>query len=231
MTGAEWLGGEDLFGMLEHVRPRASGRKLRLFSCGCVRELGHLLPGPPARQAFFVAERLADDRAGADEWAAAHAEARRAYRDLFSPESPARDYPPRVFHKVMTVHDALVQATNPAHEPFAAAFATVLALTEDERLPAWRKRLLRLQCDLLRDLFGNPFRPLTLDRRWLRAAGAAPAAIAATIYADRSFDELPVLADALTDAGCADDELLRHCREPGVHGRGCWAVDSLLGRR
>jgi hypothetical protein len=231
MTGAEWLGGEDLFRMLEHVRLRASERKFRLFCCACIRELGHLLPDQRARQAFFVAERHADGLTSADEWASAHAEARTAHRNLFSPTSPAREYDHRVFYKVVTVHDALMQATNPAHDPFGAASATVRALLLHERDPSWRKRVLRTQCNLLRDLFGNPFRPLPLDRRWLRAHGRAPAEIAAAIYADRSFDELPILADALADAGCGSEELIRHCREPGEHGRGCWAVDALLGKR
>jgi hypothetical protein len=83
------------------------------------------------------------------------------------------------------------------------------------------------QCDLLRDLFGNPFRPA-----WLLADWASPQAeaIARAAYEDRDFESLPILADALEDAGCDDEEILTHCRAGGEHVRGCWAVDLVLGK-
>jgi hypothetical protein len=55
-------------------------------------------------------------------------------------------------------------------------------------------------------------------------------ALAQTIYTDRAFDRLPILADALEDAGCTDAEILAHCRGPGPHVRGCWVVDLILGK-
>jgi hypothetical protein len=55
-------------------------------------------------------------------------------------------------------------------------------------------------------------------------------ALAEGIYADRAFDRLPILADALEDAGCDAAELLTHFRGPGVHARGCWALDLVLGK-
>ncbi|HEX4608509.1 MAG TPA: hypothetical protein VH092_09910 [Urbifossiella sp.] len=82
-------------------------------------------------------------------------------------------------------------------------------------------------CDYLRDIHGNPFRPVALDPSWLTEAVAA---LAAGIYAERAFDRLPVLADALEDAGCANPDVLGHCRNAGPHARGCWAVDLLLGK-
>jgi hypothetical protein len=51
------------------------------------------------------------------------------------------------------------------------------------------------------------------------------------IYDDRAFDRLPVLADALEDAGCTDRTILAHCRSGGEHVRGCWVVDLLLGKQ
>ena len=55
-------------------------------------------------------------------------------------------------------------------------------------------------------------------------------ALAGAIYDERAFDRLPVLGDALEDAGCADAAILAHCRGPGEHVRGCWVVDLLLGK-
>ncbi|MFO0797467.1 MAG: hypothetical protein U0804_08310 [Gemmataceae bacterium] len=79
----------------------------------------------------------------------------------------------------------------------------------------------------IRDILGNPFRPVALDPAWRTEAVVG---LATGIYADRAFDRLPVLADALEDAGCADADVLGHCRGPGPHARGCWVVDLLLGK-
>ncbi|OAI47607.1 hypothetical protein AYO44_01645 [Planctomycetaceae bacterium SCGC AG-212-F19] len=80
---------------------------------------------------------------------------------------------------------------------------------------------------LLRDLFGNPFRMVTMDRRW---STANVVSLGETVYADRAFDRLPILADALEDAGCTNADVLEHCRSNGPHVRGCWVVDLILGK-
>ncbi len=89
----------------------------------------------------------------------------------------------------------------------------------------------RAQANLLRELFGNPFRPVQVEPVWLSASGGAGAAIVQLIAAEQRFEELPYLCDALMDAGCGDDALLRHLHQPDGHARGCWAVDVLLGRQ
>jgi hypothetical protein len=88
-------------------------------------------------------------------------------------------------------------------------------------------------CQLLREVFGNPFRRFTPDPTWLSATLVS---LAEAAYADRPLPDghldssrLPVLADALEDAGCNNAEILAHCRGPGPHVRGCWIVDLLLG--
>jgi hypothetical protein len=84
---------------------------------------------------------------------------------------------------------------------------------------------------LLRCLVGNPFRPSPVaDPAWLAWNGGTVRKLAEAIYDERAFDRLPVLADALEDAGCSDPELLGHLRGPGPHARGCWAVDLILGK-
>ncbi|QEL14637.1 hypothetical protein [Limnoglobus roseus] len=83
------------------------------------------------------------------------------------------------------------------------------------------------QCDLIRDIFGNPFRPVTFSPSWLTPTVVG---LAGGIYADRAFDRLPILADALQDAGCEDVDVLSHCRGDGPHARGCWVVDGVLGK-
>lgn len=80
---------------------------------------------------------------------------------------------------------------------------------------------------LLRCIIGNPFRPVAFDPRWRSEAAVA---LATGIYAERAFDRMPILADALEEAGCDHPDILAHCRGPGPHARGCWVVDLVLNK-
>jgi hypothetical protein len=95
---------------------------------------------------------------------------------------------------------------------------------------AWRGETAAVHgqlASLMRCVYGNPFRPVTLDPSWLTATVTC---LAQAIYADRAFDRLPILADALEDAGCTNQDILAHCRSGGEHVRGCWVVDLLLAK-
>ena len=87
------------------------------------------------------------------------------------------------------------------------------------------------QTDLIRDIFGNPFRSTPVNPSWLKWNGGVVRKMAEAIYEERRFAELPILADALEDAGCSDSDLLSHCRGAGPHVRGCWVVDLILGKQ
>jgi hypothetical protein len=90
----------------------------------------------------------------------------------------------------------------------------------------------RTNAVLLRDIFHNPFRaPPLLDPLWLTWQNGTVRKLALTIYDERRWADLPILADALEEAGCTDTELLSHCRGGDEHTRGCWAVDLLLGKQ
>jgi hypothetical protein len=98
-------------------------------------------------------------------------------------------------------------------------------------LPGWAAEC-EEQAGLLRDIFGNPFRPLPpLHPDWLAWSDGVIPKLATVIYDDRAFDRLPILADALEEAGCTDTEILSHCRGPRPHVRGCWVLDSLLAKQ
>jgi hypothetical protein len=86
------------------------------------------------------------------------------------------------------------------------------------------------QSGLLRDIFSNPFRPAALDPSWLTRHGGLLVSMAQKMYESCDFTDLPILADALEEAGCANTDMLAHCRQPGDHVRGCWVVDLLLGK-
>src|SRR5205807_1010399 len=109
---------------------------------------------------------------------------------------------------------------------------------EATRLQAWDAavgalgpgagRFREFQCDLLRELFGNPFHPAAVSPHWLSWEGRVVPRLAQAIYDEGDFERLPVLGDALEDAGCREESVLAHCRQEGRHVRGCWVVDRLL---
>lgn len=99
--------------------------------------------------------------------------------------------------------------------------------------------------DLVRDIFGNPFRPVTLCGVTEGISRTEPTPdclncdailtptvrnLAGRIYDDRDHAAMPVLADALEDAGCTEATILGHLRTQGPHVRGCWVIDLLLGK-
>jgi hypothetical protein len=93
-----------------------------------------------------------------------------------------------------------------------------------------RGRVQAAQAALVRDLFGDPFRRVVLNPAWLNWNSATVPRIARAIYEEQAFDRMPILADALEEAGCTDALMLDHCRSGGEHVRGCWVVDVLVGK-
>lgn len=84
-----------------------------------------------------------------------------------------------------------------------------------------------LAADVIRDVMGNPYRPVSLRRSWLRNEGGVVAHLAEAIRGEGRHDDLPILADALEDAGCTNRDVLEHCRGAGRHVAGCWVLDLL----
>ncbi len=110
------------------------------------------------------------------------------------------------------------------------AFASMGRGRKDEtrRMQSYRAAEERVQLQLARDIFGNPFRTIVLDSRWHTSTAVG---LARTMYDARDFGAMPILADALQDAGCEDESVLTHCRDAKqVHVRGCWVVDRVLGK-
>jgi hypothetical protein len=108
-----------------------------------------------------------------------------------------------------------------------AANTTAGAFPVDTEQTPERARSEELLCDLLRCVFGNPFREPAFNKKWRTETVTA---LASGIYEERAFDRLPILADALEEAGCDDPAMLSHLRVPGPHCRGCWVLDLALGR-
>jgi hypothetical protein len=140
-------------------------------------------------------------------------------------------------------YDSLARSGNPTLSRIASEWTPTTrppgysrerwARDEEEmrRLPEYVQALAaeqRAQCVLLRDIFGNPGRATSIKREWLTSDVVA---LASSIYQEKAFDWMPILADALQDAGCENDDILSHCRDAKqVHVRGCRVVDLVLGK-
>jgi hypothetical protein len=213
MEELEWLSSGNPYRLLHLLIGRASDRKLRLFACACLRAVERRSEDARFREALRLGELYADGLVDRAECAVAVAAAERAARergDGFRSNAWA----------CIAVQPSLYLGQTAA----AAAIDSALESVED----SGAERL--CQCALLRDLFGNPFRPLRLNGAWLRWNDGAVRKLARALYDAGRFGDLPVLADALEEAGCDDADLLAHCRAGGDHVRGCWAVDLLLGQ-
>jgi hypothetical protein len=241
MKESEWLTSTEANKMLHFlfdqpgmVRRKASRRKLRLFGCGCCRRIWDQLTDPRSRYAVEVAERLADGKTSAVEVEEARRAASKAYEETWDwrlnnsrewkkLDDRGRD-PSVAAQAAMTVLNS--QAGNFAWADLS--WATYEPNTPKRR--AYLKRQ-RWQAAALRCIFGNPFRPPpSLPRAILRWNDGTVRRIAEGVYKEHAFDRLPILAGALLDAGCDNEELLAHLRSEGPHVRGCWALDVLLGK-
>jgi len=217
MTESDWLACDDPIAMLDAMRGKVSGRKLRLFAVACCREAWHLLSDERSRAAVEAAERYADGLVGRERLVAARDEAREAQRQFPVP-AQVRAWRAAVAAQDATRDNARSAALNSAAESCRAMNA---GDTNHRDADAMRSRAALLRC-----IVGNPFRPEAEDPARLSPPVVA---LARAIYDGRSFDRLIELADALQEAGGRDAAFLAHCREPGEHVRGCWVVDSILG--
>jgi hypothetical protein len=222
MTESEWLACDNPDLMIESaIAAQISSRKLRLFACACVSTIWHLLEDERSRNAVLTAEQFADGVATVRELEEARDAAQAAVRDASLAASWAAVHAASCGVAQAASRNALWEAL------WAASQAAAQAALRDASLAATGAAIRAAHCGLLRCVFGNPFRQVAVDPGWLTPTVVR---LARGIYEGREFDCLPILGDALEDAGCTDEMLLGHCRSAGPHARGCWVVDLLLGR-
>lgn len=220
MTEAEWLASDDTEEMYFFVvgRRTVSRRKIDLYCVACSKLVTHLIHAEDGKAAF--------------EWLEEHPGQRERphsgghLRDLF--RGPAQQlFDAHERRSGCPTGAAIKVAFDLWADWYEYAFPNVYewfepfptALRDDPRvyLPG-----------VTRDIFGNPFRTAAFDVTWRTSTAIA---LSHAIYADRAFDRMPILADALQDAGCEDPDILDHCRGDGPHVRGCWVVDLILGKK
>lgn len=179
---------------------RLSRRKLQLYAVACARVVWDQMIDPRSRAAVEVVERFADGQASLGELSAAEQLANRVVIEMS--RHPAAPLGPALTARLATQGFGFLQS--PEHR--------------------------RLQPTILSDLFGGLIVRPGFDPAWGAANGGTAARIAGAIDRESRFADLPVLGDALEEAGCTQDSVLGHCRDGGPHFRGCWVVDCVLGR-
>jgi hypothetical protein len=260
MTEAEWRSCTDISQMLTYVLSMVSARKIRLYLCGGCRSIRDHFFRPESLTAVEVAERFADGYANEKELAFAEyaAEAPTFGFELEESRFPY-NHPykagvvPRLIEMGILPESALeggpwlVDTAVRRHLMDAANLAEFCANASpgDYALPSpgiwtWMPYLQKVDWPgpwLCHCVFGNPFRPATVDPVWQLWNEGCVVQLAQTAYEDRELPSghldptrLAILADALEDAGCSDPDLISHLRGPGPHVRGCWVVDLFLGK-
>lgn len=202
-------------------------RKLRLFGVATARGVPLVASDPKLREAVDAAEMFADGHGtrAALELKAKDIDITKGFPGVLEGQS-------REYYRAMFAHYTredfarmvayFVCAPDAHSSAIGHKYAALSVGGEGMEVEAAR------QADLLRDIFGNPFRPVVFAREWRTSTVKA---LAAQMYESRDFSTMPILADALQDAGCDSDDILNHCRDTAqVHVRGCWVVDLVLGK-
>jgi hypothetical protein len=253
MTEAEWQVCTQPEAMLWFVQEQVSPRKTRLFAVACCRRIWQILKDKEWQDALDVAERLAEGQLNDEQALRLRNHIRKLVRAMVSRGRAREDN--ITFNSARAVYMALqdeacFSGTSPSREygtgniletPFSAAMAVAHWNREDDADGIdWRvfEAESRKQAVVLREIAGNPFLEISAEPAWLAWNSGCVVKLAEAIYQERelptgSLDNalLAILADALEDAGCANQDILGHCREQGgVHVRGCWVIDVLLGK-
>lgn len=226
MNEDRWRTCADPDEMLNFLEPRASSCKLQRFAVACCRRAWHLSDDVRHRDAIEAAEGMANDLLRPAD-----------FQRITKPVVELWANIPPIVER--TAFDHMTAATRHlgggGSSRYAARFvamglADLAGIRDSASWIAARKSEKAIQCAMLRDIFGSPFRPFEFDSAWLRSDGAPAMEVARRIDETGQFVDLTTLADALERAGCNDRAVLDHCRAPGLHVRGCWVVDALLGR-
>ncbi len=207
--------------MRAFLQGNARRRKFGLLGCACCRHLWGILLDHRSRSAVEVFEQSLDGHASDGELQIANSEAIAARNAIRSSRGVAAN----------TIHTR----RRAAHVVYAAIeYECYEVMDESGRAATWAGISATLtearsfQADTIRDIFGNPFRPVAVEPAWLTSTVVA---IANQMYESRDFSAMPILADALQDAGCDNDDIMNHCRdEKQTHVRGCWVIDLILGK-
>jgi hypothetical protein len=225
--------------MLEFLRGKASDRKLRLFAVACCQSVWQWLADERSRNGVEAAECYADNPGMLAQLGEARDDSLRAMEDAAG-DSESAVLGHTKWHAATAVvfctdipcrWDSARDGSQEARQAESCHLFESVHLGVEVPFPEPDASDGSAHAALLRDIFGSLFCPcLPLPPAVLAWNDGTARRIAENIYEGRAFDRLPILADALLDAGCDNEELIAHCRGEGPHVRGCWAVDLILGK-
>jgi len=231
MTAEEWESSTSLEELLAVCGLVEGDRRLRLFNAACARRVAPEMPDGSARRLVDLAEQRADGLLADRDWLMAVVET----LDPYMGNEAARDGAGgATFGVLMHLHQtdtkSIIRLTESVIEA-RAYLAYTGGYPVDIGPEAWVRQAVQGEtttlCHMFRCVCGNPFRPVSVDPALLTSTVVS---LAKGIYDEKAFDRMPVLADALQDAGCENVEILEHCRGNGPHVKGCFVVDLLTGR-
>lgn len=203
------------------ARTKAGRRKLRLFAIACCHVVRNKLPDEKLWwENVELAERFIAGEASKEELTKGWESTRQQW---FARGSRSVSNTRQVQEQVAVA--MATEVTTP--EAFSAAIAQTV---HEVALAGYREGNKvgdTILCDLIREVFGNPFSPVTLERGFRTQSVAS---MAKAIDKNKTFEDMPILADALEDAGCDNEEILEHCRSGASHVQGCWALELVLAR-
>jgi hypothetical protein len=221
MTKKQWLKSADPRAMLEFLGKRASDRKLRLFACACCRRMWDFAKDERLHTLFSLVEGFADGAVKDRE------RAQRIGRAVLA----ATDADPQgcLASELCGVARKKLNRTDCEFGVYAAAaYGWAKRGNSARRFDTAKQAERKQQTRVVREVFGYPPRPVPFDPVWRTSDVML---LANGTYTERAFDRMPILADALQDAGCDCDDLLTHLRDTrATHVRGCWALDLVLGK-
>jgi hypothetical protein len=236
MTEEEWLKAQHSAPLLHFIAPKVSDRKLYYFDIACARRIAPLLVYPESSHAVEVLERFVEGQCGGDVFAELSYEVEGAAFCAESGRIPWLDAIERLPISVLTE-----LAANPNYPIESAQRLITLAAYFIDRIFSSVPSERRFRdpqpsptgnffqpVPLAHDVFGNPFRTVKFRRAWRTDTAVS---LARAMYESHEFGAMPILADALQDAGCDNTDILDHCRGPGPHVRGCWVIDLVLGKK
>jgi hypothetical protein len=217
VTEEDWLASCNPKAMLGHLRPKFSDRKLRLFACACCRRVLRLASDARIVGILNTLERYANGEGRERDRIDARKAAEAIHDNVNKPQDCISS----------ELRNAAQKTLNWGSWHPGSLAAAAVGWSDHAHFAERKSEERAEQAPILREMVGNPFRPVALDPAWLTSDVLA---LARGIYDDRAFDRMPILADALQDAGCTNDDILNHCRGDGPHVRGCWVIDLLLGK-
>lgn len=228
-TERAWLSSTTPSSLLTVMKGKRMPRQRRQIAVACCRRVINQMEDPESRRAVEVADRYLDGAASDLELEEAFLTARHVALD-----------------RIELAQRAAGPALNVAWNKWRPAYAAQLCAARsgaEEVVPLLLKLAANLGgsqeesekaafCAIIRDVIGNPFRPVpAVDPLWRAWNDGLIVKLAQQMYAEGAFTDMPILADALEDAGCTEASILTHCRSGGMHVRGCWVIELLLEKR